>query len=64
MFSTLNLTSRHWHILIHPQNSQKLAFVTNSGRYEWWHLPFEIKLGSTLFNRIIKIILNKHKIKF
>lgn len=59
--SILDLASGYWHFLIHPQYSEKLAFVTNSGLYEWCRLPFGIKLGPPIFNRIIKRLLNKYK---
>ncbi|GFY24958.1 retrovirus-related Pol polyprotein from transposon 17.6 [Trichonephila clavipes] len=40
------LASGYWHAPINPKDTEKLAFCTNFGLYEWCRLPFEIK-GST-----------------
>ncbi|GFT82718.1 retrovirus-related Pol polyprotein from transposon 412 [Trichonephila clavipes] len=42
-FSTLDLASGYWHVTIHPKDTEKLAFCTNFGLYEWCRLPFGIK---------------------
>ena len=44
-FSTLDLTSGYWHIPIHRNDFENLAFVTNNGLYEWKVLPFGIQTG-------------------
>ncbi|GFU70581.1 retrovirus-related Pol polyprotein from transposon 17.6 [Trichonephila clavipes] len=63
-FSTLDLASGYWHVPIHPKDTEKLAFCTNFGLYEWCRLPFGIKVASAIFNRFIRRILTKYKIDF
>ncbi|GFW84751.1 retrovirus-related Pol polyprotein from transposon 17.6, partial [Trichonephila clavipes] len=43
IFSTLDLASGYWHVPIHPKDTEKLAFCTYFGLYEWCRLPFGIK---------------------
>ncbi|GFU51997.1 retrovirus-related Pol polyprotein from transposon gypsy [Trichonephila clavipes] len=38
LFSTLDLVSGYWHVPIHPKDTEKLAFCTNFGLYEWCRL--------------------------
>ncbi|GBM19555.1 Transposon Ty3-G Gag-Pol polyprotein, partial [Araneus ventricosus] len=64
IFSSLDLASGYGHVPIHPKDTEKLAFCTNFGLYEWCRLPFGIKVASAIFNRIIRRILTKYKIDF
>lgn len=63
-FSTLDLASGYWHIPLHPSDTEKLAFVTNQGLYEWVVLPFGYKNAPAQFARVLRRILDKHKINF
>ncbi|GBO09397.1 Retrovirus-related Pol polyprotein from transposon 17.6 [Araneus ventricosus] len=64
IFSCLDLASGYWHVPIHPKDTEKLAFCTNFGLYEWCRLPFGIKVAPAIFNRLIRRILTKYKIDF
>ncbi|GBM35438.1 Retrovirus-related Pol polyprotein from transposon 17.6 [Araneus ventricosus] len=64
IFSSLDLASGYWHVSIHPKDTEKLAFCTNFGLYEWCRLPFGIKVAPAIFNRLIRRILTKYKIDF
>ncbi|GBL90186.1 Transposon Ty3-G Gag-Pol polyprotein [Araneus ventricosus] len=64
IFSSLDLASGYWHVPIHPKDTEKLAFCTNFGLYEWCRLPFGIKVAPAIFNRLIRRILTKNKIDF
>ncbi|GFV23879.1 retrovirus-related Pol polyprotein from transposon 17.6 [Trichonephila clavipes] len=63
-FSTLDLASGYWYILIHPKDAEKLAFCTSFDLDEWRRLPFGIKVAPATFNRLIRRILTKYKIDF
>ncbi|GBN55346.1 Transposon Ty3-G Gag-Pol polyprotein, partial [Araneus ventricosus] len=64
IFSSLDLAFGYWHVPIHPKDTEKLAFCTNFGLYEWCRLPFGIKVAPAIFNRLIRRILTKYKIDF
>ncbi|GBN73259.1 Transposon Ty3-G Gag-Pol polyprotein [Araneus ventricosus] len=64
LLNSLDLTSGYWHVPIHPKDTEKLAFCTNFGLYEWCRLPFGIKVAPAIFNRLIRRILTKYKIDF
>ncbi|GBM86935.1 Transposon Ty3-I Gag-Pol polyprotein [Araneus ventricosus] len=64
IFSSLDLAAGYWHVLIHPKDTEKLAFCTNFGLYEWCRLPFGIKVTPAIFNRLIRRILTIYKIDF
>ncbi|GFW55482.1 retrovirus-related Pol polyprotein from transposon 297 [Trichonephila clavipes] len=63
-FSTLDLASDYWHVPIHQNDTEKLAFCSKFGLYEWCRLPFGIKVAPAIFNRLIRKILTKYKIDF
>lgn len=64
-FSKLDMASGYWHIPIHPEDTEKLAFATcNSGLFEWQRLPFGWRNSPSIFQRTIRRILTKNKIKF
>ncbi|GFX52673.1 retrotransposable element Tf2 protein type 1 [Trichonephila clavipes] len=58
------MASGYWHIPMHPDDTEKPAFVTNSGLCERLKLPFGWRNAPNIFQRTIRRILTKHKIKF
>ncbi|GBO14722.1 Transposon Ty3-I Gag-Pol polyprotein, partial [Araneus ventricosus] len=62
--SSLDFTSGYWHVPIHPKDTEKLAFCTNFGLYEWSRLPFGIKVSPSIFIRLIRRTLTEYKIDF
>jgi len=63
-FSNIDMSSGYWHVLISPQDYEKLAFTTTFGLYEWKRLPFGWKNAPSVFQRTIRRILSKHKVSF
>lgn len=63
-FSTLDLTSGYWHVALHPKDTEKTAFATTFGLFEWLRLPFGLKNAPAIFNRTIRRILDKYKVNF
>ena len=55
-FSTLYLANGYWHMPIHPRDTEKLAFATTFGLFEWLGLPFGLKNTPVIFKLIIKRI--------
>lgn len=64
VFSKLDLTSGYWHIKLHDEDTEKLAFTSNYGLFEWTRMPFGYKNAPGAFNRAIRRILNKHKVQY
>ncbi|GFW59503.1 transposon Tf2-6 polyprotein [Trichonephila clavipes] len=57
----LDLASGYWHIPLHDEDKEKLAFITTEGLYEFEVLPFGFRNAPAIFNRTIRKILTKHK---
>lgn len=60
IFSTLDITSAYWNIALEEKSKEKLAFTCNFGLYEFQVLPFGYKNSPSIFQRIIRQILNKY----
>lgn len=56
-FSTLDLASGYWHIKLDEKSSEKLAFTSNYGLFEFTRLPFGWKNSPAIFQRAIRRIL-------
>ena len=56
-FSTLDLASGYWQILMDPASSGKAAFVTTSGLYEWTVMPFGLTSSPSTFERLMEFVL-------
>ncbi|GFX27447.1 retrovirus-related Pol polyprotein from transposon opus [Trichonephila clavipes] len=63
-FSTIDLCSGYWHIKLDDNESEKLAFTSNYGLFQFNRLPFGYKNSPAIFQRAIRQILNKYQIKF
>ena len=56
-FSTLDLASGYWQVPMDPASSDKAAFVTTSGLYEWTVMPFGLTSSLSTFERLMELIL-------
>ena len=56
-FSTLDLASGYWQVPMDPASSDKAAFVTTSGLYEWTVMPFGLTSSPSTFERLMELIL-------
>ena len=56
-FSTLELASGYWQVPMDPVSSDKAAFVTSSGLYEWIVMPFGLTSSPSTLERLMELIL-------
>lgn len=52
-YTVLDLHSAFFQILVRPEDSYKLAFITENGRYSFLRLPFGTKLSTGVFANLI-----------
>lgn len=61
-FTTLDINSAFWSILLRIRDRQKTAFVTQEGHYQWTCLPFGLQTSPVIFQRILGNINRKHNL--
>ena len=62
-FATLDLASRYWQVPMDPSSSDKAAFATASGLYEWTVMPMGLTSAPSTFERLMESVLKGLKLK-
>lgn len=63
LFTTLDLASGYYQILISPESQDKTAFVTPDGQYQFKRMPFGLTNAPSVFQRMMNRILANVKSK-
>ena len=57
VFSSLDLRSGHWQMMVHPGDVEKTAFVCHEGLFQFRVLPFGVVNGPASFQRLMSSVL-------
>lgn len=57
-FSTLDLTSGFFQMMLDPRDTHKTAIITNKGLFEFKRVPFGLSTSANSFQRLMEIVLN------
>lgn len=63
-FSTCDLFWGFYHVKVKDQDTHKLAFSTDEGRFEFLQLPMGLKLSPAVFQRMMNLVFNDYLRKF
>ena len=56
-FSTINLRLGYYHIKLSKETAEKIAFITNKGKWIFHSLPFGINIGPSAFSYVLGKVL-------
>ena len=58
LFAKLDLASGYWQVLLNPEHTQKTAFSTHLGLYEFLRMPYGLKTAPHTFQRILNSVFS------
>ena len=56
MFTTLDLRSGYWQVLMDPKDKPKTALATRAGQFQFTRMPFGFNSAPSTFQRMIEIV--------
>jgi hypothetical protein len=56
-FSTLDLRSSYWHVVLHPDDKESTAFLMGQGLWQFMVMPFGLCCTPVMFEKLMETIL-------
>ena len=60
LFAKLDLASGYWQVRVNPRDVHKTAFATHLGQYEFFHMPYGLKMAPQTFQQILNTVFSEY----